>query len=494
VPVVFHIMSKCPYAAQVLKPMATVVESMGDWLDFRLEFIGTDGEEGQLGSLHGEPEVLGDRALACGQAHLPGLEPYFRLVRCVMEDFRSLPGNWEPCATRMGLDAHIPDLRACYDGEESNRLLRQSFKASATAGARGSPTMFIAGREYRGPRTVAAFTRAICAGMTAERQAGQCAALPKPLAFKAIVIGDKRCRDRHCNIDSTVKNFKSLFPGMTVRELDWSSGEAKLLYQDEGLEYLPAMLFSPIVEKAEEYGRLRRHLSAGRTGAWLVFNRRSRHDPTLELCDNGEDDTGDGLADCEDPHCRGSLVCRPETPGKLELFVMSQCPYAVKAFRALGPVLKAFAGDPLKLEIHYIGGVSEGRPTALHGQPEVDENIRQLCVKQHYPEQLMDYIWCRGPNIRSSDWEPCATDGIQAGVIRGCLEGPGTEMLLKDCTLAQSLDIGASPTWLINGSQRFNGVDPGVIQSHICKHNPEFGGCKVDLEEKVGEPPPDGCK
>ena len=75
VPVVFHIMSKCPYAAQVLKPMATVVESMGDWLDFRLEFIGTDGEEGQLGSLHGEPEVLGDRALACGQAHLPGLEP-----------------------------------------------------------------------------------------------------------------------------------------------------------------------------------------------------------------------------------------------------------------------------------------------------------------------------------------------------------------------------------------------------------------------------------
>ena len=37
------------------------------------------------------------------------------------------------------------------------------------------------------------------------------------------------------------------------------------------------------------------------------------HPPYIELCDNGDDDDGDGLADCDDPDCAASGGCLPET-------------------------------------------------------------------------------------------------------------------------------------------------------------------------------------
>ena len=172
---------------------------------------------------------------------------------------------------------------------------------------------------------------------------------------------------------------------------------------------------------------------------------------------------------------------------------MSQCPYAVKAFEGVAPVLKAFANDPLSLHIHYIGDNNKGQPTALHGQPEVEENIRQLCVAKYFPAALMDYIWCRGKDIRSDDWEPCATNGIDAAAIRGCLEGAGTAMLLEDYKIAQSLEIRGSPTWVINGRHKFNGIYADVIQEHICKHNPEFSGCTQDLNNQQDGGPTGGC-
>lgn len=484
VQVVFYLMSKCPYAAQVVTNMDTVVAQMGEWIDFNFEFIGND-KNGELTALHGTSEVEGNILWLCTKKHMPKNYAYFKLAVCMSRNFRDIPGNWVQCANELSLHDGRVEVAKCLEGEEGRELARRSFKASAAAGARGSPTMHIGGAVYKGGRAPHEFMRAICFAMPEGKTAPQCAELPAPLKFQTMVLTDKRCTDRHCDVTGTVSSLKFAFPGMTVRELDWAEAEARKVFAEEGLDALPAILFPPEMEKAEGYDKYQRWFSPSKSGRWLSMKISSNHDPRAEICDNGIDDTGDLRVDCEAPECHNRLVCRKEVKGQLELFVMSQCPYAVKAFSALRPVLEAFADDGLNLQIHYLGDNNNGPPTAMHGQSEVDENIRQLCVARYFPKALMDYIWCRGENIRSDDWEPCATKGLEATRIRSCFDGEGTAMLLGDIKVARALDIRGSPTWIVNGRHRFNGITPDVIQEHVCKHNPEFKGCEADLSGQL---------
>ena len=40
-----------------------------------------------------------------------------------------------------------------------------------------------------------------------------------------------------------------------------------------------------------------------------VYSSWCHKDPEREICDNGEDDNGDGLIDCDDPQCEDSSDC-----------------------------------------------------------------------------------------------------------------------------------------------------------------------------------------
>jgi hypothetical protein len=69
---------------------------------------------------------------------------------------------------------------------------------------------------------------------------------------------------------------------------------------------------------------------------------------------------------------------------------MGYCPYGELAYKALPAINAQFTEDSeYKLEVHYIvDKVGEGyEPSAfksLHGVPEVEENMRQLCITEHY--------------------------------------------------------------------------------------------------------------
>ena len=64
VKVEFYVMSQCPYGLQVENAIAPVLETMGDAVDFHLDFIGSEAD-GNFRSLHGEPEVKGDMVQLC---------------------------------------------------------------------------------------------------------------------------------------------------------------------------------------------------------------------------------------------------------------------------------------------------------------------------------------------------------------------------------------------------------------------------------------------
>jgi hypothetical protein len=487
----FHVMSQCPFGTQVMNGISPVLKKMGPYVDFRLEYIGNvQGEE--LTSMHGEAEVQGNIIEMCAQKHLAENYKYFGLLDCMNKNMRAIPGNWEGCAKEAGFEAEIPKLKECYEGGEGKGLLKASYELSQKAGARGSPTMFLNDQPYRGGRGEQDYMRAICGGLPEGSKPATCSDIPPPVEFEAIILEDKRCTDRSCNTARLQSSFGSMFPGMKMRKVDWSEDEAKKLYEAEGVTYLPVILFGKDVEKGDGYARLQRFLKPSKTDTYLVFAGRAQHDPKAEICDNKADDTGNGKVDCDDETCANNLLCRAEVKGQLEVFVMSECPFGLKALNAMEEVLAAF-GDEIKFSIHYIGDERGGKATSMHGQSEVDENIRELCAIQKFPKEYMKYILCRNKNIKDTNWQACATDGVDAAVIEECFKGEGEKLLIEDMKIAKALGVSGSPTWIADGRHKFSGIDAATVQKNICQHNPELNGCKTPLKAAERGGPAPSC-
>ena len=149
--------------------------------------------------------------------------------------------------------------------------------------------------------------------------------------------------------------------------------------------------------------------------------------------------------------------------------------------------------------MQFIGdGFAAGGLTSMHGQAEVDENLREICAVKHYAKKnkFMDYIWCRNKDIRSAEWKKCTggTTGIDTAVIQKCSEGEeGKKLLEASYKVASSMGIGGSPTWLANNKHKFSGIDAETIRKNLCDHNSGLKGCENKLTGNAGAPPPGGC-
>ncbi|MEK9135796.1 MAG: multiheme c-type cytochrome, partial [Bacteroidota bacterium] len=91
---------------------------------------------------------------------------------------------------------------------------------------------------------------------------------------------------------------------------------------------------------------------------------------------------------------------------EVELFVMSFCPPGTEAEKRLIPILREF-GDSVQFRLRFIAEEEGENFKSLHGQAEVEEDIRQLVIEKYYPEKLFDYLLCRVKDLKRS-WQPCA--------------------------------------------------------------------------------------
>lgn len=301
------------------------------------------------------------------------------------------------------------------------------------------------------------------------------------------LVADVRCQEQNCDTTYLKQSLLSIFPTIEFKEYDYNSTEGKELYTKYNLKFLPAFLFTKKVETEANYANVQNYLQANND--LLALNVGASFDPSKEICTNNIDDTANGLVDCADPDCSGNLVCREEVKGKLDLFVMSMCPYGTKAFDAMEEVIKNF-GDKIKFNVYYIANKNaDGTFQSLHGQAEVDENIRELCAIKYYPEdyKYMDYIWCRNKDINNADWTTC---GKNFPKIKACFEGTeGKELLTENIKLANELQIGASPTWLANNKYQFSGITAEDVKTNVCKYN-DLGEdvCKAVLNNTASVP------
>ncbi|MDJ0764197.1 MAG: hypothetical protein QNJ97_14540 [Myxococcota bacterium] len=490
----FHIMSKCPFGVKVVQAIAPVLDKMGDRIAFSVHYIGRE-KDGELTSMHGESEVKGNILQLCAD-DVGNDEAWMAFMKCQFEEWRKIPDGWEECAKTAKLD--VDKMKACYEGEQGKKLLKASFDVSKEKRATGSPTIFLAGESYRGGRSEASFARAICQKMP-EPKHTYCKEIPEPPKVPVTVVVDKRCKGRGCDPKRFLSFVGHTFEGAEIKELDYSDAEGKALFEKSGQKHLPIAVFGPEVQKEEAgYNRLKRRLAKVEGSDDLVYPLGRTWDPTAEICDDGVDNTGDGKVDCDADSCKGQKVCRKEIKNKLDIFVMSQCPYGVRTVDAIDEVLKNFGKDRKKIdfELNYIGKEQNGKLTSMHGQAEVDENIRQLCAQKHYPKnyKFMDYVFCRNKDYRSAEWESCAKGGIQPAVIKKCSEGEeGKQLLAASYKKSNDLGITGSPNWLLNNKFDMHGRDPNAIKTAFCQKNEGTGGCEKTLSTKSNAPPSGSC-
>ena len=178
------------------------------------------------------------------------------------------------------------------------------------------------------------------------------------------------------------------------------------------------------------------------------------------------------------------LLNREQVNNKIEIFIMSQCPFGVKAVESIIDYIEKGKIDKKNVEIHYIGDVifKDGVYTfnSLHGDDEWKEDMRQIIISKYYPEKYLDYLKRRATNYTSPNWESVASDvGIDLEDLKRRIEDEGTKLLADDFIYTSSLKISVSPTFLVNG----NIVAVGIMNLKKIKG---YEDIKIDVSHSGG--------
>jgi len=486
------VMSLCPYGVMAENELFPVLDQLGDSVDFKMHFIGSFDDNGVPVTMHGDGELRGDLLQACSAKVAP--KAYRAVIACMNQDPEGIPGNFEDCAKKAGIDAAA--VTACAGGDEGAAMLKASFEYADSLGVEGSPSMTIAGKPFEGPRTGDNYLRALC-GAFAGAKPAPCASVPPPVVVPLVVLTDARCQPCGKALEVGLQQLKNIFPGLKERVVDYATDEGKALYAtllQGDQKTLPAFLFGDEVTKDGSFRQIEKYFQVA--GPYRVLSVDTSFDPTAEICDNGTDDDGNGKIDCADEGCKADMVCRPEKKGSLEVFVMSQCPYGVVALNSMREVLDAF-GRKMTFQVHFLADVGEdGAVESLHGPAEVQEDVRQLCAIAKYGKdnKYLEYVWCRneqGPG--AADWKACAKGGIQAAAIEKCSTGAeGKKLLAKDAAIGQELGVNASPSWLVNNRYPESALTADEIRAIFCAHNEGTPGCEKTLSKDAGGAPSGG--
>ncbi|NLH38719.1 MAG: hypothetical protein GX445_01495 [Elusimicrobia bacterium] len=160
-----------------------------------------------------------------------------------------------------------------------------------------------------------------------------------------------------------------------------------------------------------------------------------------------------------DQNSRAILNGKKKEPNKLELFVMSHCPFGVMAENSIiDAVDKGLISKKIHINIHYIGDVSKTSDgtmsfRSLHGDDEWQEDARQLLIKKFYPDKLFAYLKERNKDYTSSNWKDVAYKvGIDTKTIEDNFETVGKKMLEDDFNYTNTLRIATSPTFIVDGN------------------------------------------
>lgn len=185
----------------------------------------------------------------------------------------------------------------------------------------------------------------------------------------------------------------------------------------------------------------------------------------------------------------------------LEAYVVSSCPYGLQMQRALADAVKNIPSLANYITVRYIGSVSGGTISSMHGPEEAQENLRQICIREEQPSKYWNYISCymkkatgtAASGMPLGDSTSCqASAGIDTTKLNSCVSDPtkGLAYAQKDFDLDAKYNVSGSPTLILNGAQisesNYGGRSSDGARSMVCagfKSEPSFCSTKLNTVE-----------
>lgn len=162
---------------------------------------------------------------------------------------------------------------------------------------------------------------------------------------------------------------------------------------------------------------------------------------------------------------------------KVELFVMSHCPYGNQMEKGIIPVVEAL-GDKIDFELKFCD-------YTMHGEKELKEQLQQYCVQKEAPDKLTDYLKCFLEDGDTSDG--CFQKvGVDKSKIDACVSATDKQYNVMENFGDKSTykgryptfnvykddnskyGVGGSPTLIINGVKSSSGRDSASLLKTIC--------------------------
>ena len=177
----------------------------------------------------------------------------------------------------------------------------------------------------------------------------------------------------------------------------------------------------------------------------------------------------------ETPSPKTTDIPKSEKP-KVEVFVMSHCPYGTQIEKGILPVVKTL-GDKIDFELKFVD-------YAMHGEIEINEQLQQYCIKSQENEKFIPYLECF---LEAGDSTSCLTEAkINISKLNSCISTTDKEYKLtanfKDKTTYKGqyppfnihkednvkYGVGGSPVLIVNEVTASSARDSKSLLATIC--------------------------
>lgn len=185
----------------------------------------------------------------------------------------------------------------------------------------------------------------------------------------------------------------------------------------------------------------------------------------------------------------------------LEAYVVSGCPFGLQMQRAMASAVKSVPTLAQYIKLRYIGAVENGVITAMHGDEEAKENLRQICIRDEQQSKYWAYVSCymqksagtAANGVPYGDTKTCQTaTGIDTAKLNACVanKNRGLAYAKEDFDLNAKYSIQGSPTLILNGTHisefDFGGRSADTIRNLICSSSstvPDFCSTTLDTNQ-----------
>jgi len=255
-------------------------------------------------------------------------------------------------------------------------------------------------------------------------------------------------------VEKLEENIRYVWPQAAGRKVDQKEPEAQKTIKELDIKTLPFVYFREGFESEKEFFLLAKRGILDKKGKFYVItDEAARSFGALQL-------------DAE------------SVPGRLEVFCMSLCPYGQQALKQIIGRIRN-EGLKIDLKVRYITNFRKYGIDSLHGDDEIDEDIRQLIIQKYHPDKFFDYLLAR----QSATFEKAAqSSSLDVKAISDKKE-EGRRLLEEDAGKAKALGISASPTFLFEGRYLYVGLDDiPLAQAQDNKGEASVGsGKKVEV-------------